>query len=159
MLPKPLYEILPYGYFIVGGGLWLVSTSALETLAGVLLYFAGAQQWVLRSNYRRSDRVRTNLINNHLQLAEEQLHHPLYPRWLYEMLPFVYIGLGYQLANLLHNSSLAGTLVLDIPAALAASFCLIVAGYLVLILRGRHRLHANTVNTGSLQPPHSAAKR
>lgn len=159
MLPKPLYEILPYCYFIVGGALWLASSGVLEMLAGVLLYFAGAQQWVLRSNYRRTDRVKTNLINNHLQLAKEQLHHPLYPRWLYEMLPFLYIGLGYQLANLIHNPSLADNLALDIPFALTASLCLIIAGYLVLILRGRHRLAAHSIKNESSQPPHSAERR
>ncbi len=139
MLPRPLYETLPYCYFGVGSALWLTSTSGLELLAGVLLYFAGAQQWILRSNYRRSDRIKANLLNTHLEAAEQQQQHDLYPRWLYEMQPFLYIALGYQLANLLHNPSLAHILTLDISFALVASLCLIIAGFLVLALRSRHR--------------------
>tara|TARA_R110001583_G_scaffold9356_8_gene44497 strand:- start:900 stop:1379 length:480 start_codon:yes stop_codon:yes gene_type:complete len=154
MLPKPLYEILPYCYFIVGSTLWLASSTPLELFAGVLLYIAGAQQWVQRSNYRRSDRIRTNLINNHLHLAEEALHHDLYPRWLYEMLPFFYIGLGYQLANLFHNPSLTNILVLDFSFSLAAALSLIIAGFLVLTLRGRHRFqtHSDPVEPDANSP-------
>ncbi|MEH6471613.1 MAG: hypothetical protein V7752_10195 [Halopseudomonas sp.] len=156
MLPKPLYEALPYCYFIVGGALWLTSHSLLELLAGALLYFAGAQQWALRSNYRRADRIRNNLINNHPELAKQQLHHDFYPPWLYEMLPFIYIGLGYQLANLLHNPGWSNHLSLDISFTLVASICLIIAGYLILILRGQYRLRARPFQAQRSTPSHSA---
>jgi len=139
MLPRPLYEALPYCYFIVGSILWLSSSSGIEILAGALLYFAGAQQWVLRSNYRRSDRIKANLLNSHPQPSDQGRPQEWYPRWLYEMLPFLYIALGYQLANLLHNPTLANTLILETSFAAAASLCLIIAGFLALALRGQHR--------------------
>ncbi len=140
MLPKPLYEALPYCYFITGSALWLVSDQLLELIAGILLYFAGAQQWILRSNYRRWDRIRTNLINKHPEQVPQQPDHDFYPRWLYEILPFAYIGLGYQLANLLHNPGWLNQLSLDTAFTLAAAISLILAGYLVLLLRGNNRL-------------------
>ncbi len=140
MLPKPLYEILPYCYFITGSALWLANDRPLELIAGVLLYFSGAQQWILRSNYRRQDRIRTNLINNHPSLVSQHSDHSFYPRWLYEILPFAYIGLGYQLANLLHNPNALGHASLDTGFTLVAATSLVLAGYLVLILRGKNRL-------------------
>ncbi len=140
MLPKPLYEALPYGYFIVGSALWLAHEGPLQLMAGMLLYFAGAQQWILRSHYRRGDRIRANLINRHHERARQQLQHPVYPRWLYETLPFAYIGSGYLLANLIQNPGLLGTLTFDADYTSAASLSLIICGYLVLILRGQNRL-------------------
>ena len=130
---------MPYCYFSIGSALWLASDRPLELIAGVLLFFAGAQQWILRSNYRREDRIRTNLINQHPELIKKRLDHGFYPRWLYELLPFAYIGLGYQLANLLHSSSLRQT-SLNSGFVITAALSLILAGYLVLALRGKHRL-------------------
>jgi hypothetical protein len=143
MLPKPLYETLPYLYFLVGSALWIASNSPLQIIAGMLLYFAGAQQWVLRSNYRRPDRVSANLME-HPHHGEQQTG--LYPRWLYEILPFLYIGLGYQLANLLRQPQWQQQLGLDSAFTLTASFCLLVAGYLVLLLRGLHRFGAHATS-------------
>lgn len=142
MLPKSMYETLPYCYFIVGSTLWLASDRPLELIAGILLFFAGAQQWILRSNYRRRDRIKAYLINKNKKFATQQLHHGYYPRGLYEILPFIYIGLGYQLANLLHNPAWLETAALNTGFTLTASICLIIAGYLVLSLRSYHRLHA-----------------
>lgn len=142
MLPKPLYEALPYVYFLIGSALWISSSNPLEIVAGVLLYFAGAQQWVLRSNYRRRDRVQANLVNSHRRQDDHQ--HGLYPRWLYEMLPFVYIGLGYQLANLMRNPQWLQQWGLDSAFTITAIFCLVSAGLIVLTLRGVHRYSTQT---------------
>ena len=57
MLPKPLYEIIPYLY--LGGGALgiLFLDNAIGWACGGLLYGAGALVWVLRSNHRRRDRT------------------------------------------------------------------------------------------------------
>ena len=147
MLPKPLYETLPYLYFAVGSGIWLTGDSLLEVGAGALLFFAGAQQWILRSNYRRPDRIRANMINGHSKLAEKELKHSTYPSWVYELLPFVYIALGYQLANLFNNPQWLQAISLDGVFTLSASLCLMVCGYLILILRAQNRLGSRSVKT------------
>ncbi|QCG48722.1 hypothetical protein [Aeromonas schubertii] len=87
MLPRPLYELLPYLSLAVGLGLLSSASQPGLLLAGLLLFVAGARIWSLRSNYRRRDR--------HYQVWSGNT-----PEWLYEGRPFALILLGLLLLRL-----------------------------------------------------------
>ena len=55
MIPKTLYELLPYGYMSAGVAEISYFKTLLSTGSGLLFFMAGALVWVLRSNYRRTD--------------------------------------------------------------------------------------------------------
>lgn len=56
MLPKILYELLPYLYLSVGAGSGLVATSALLLLSSILFIATGIIVLVMRINYRQKIR-------------------------------------------------------------------------------------------------------
>ncbi|MDO6718365.1 hypothetical protein Q4575_03080 [Psychrosphaera sp. 1_MG-2023] len=80
ILPKTLYEILPYTYMSIGVAEIGYFKSYLTTSSGLLFFFAGALIWILRSNYRRFDDFR--LFDSKSKLG------------LYELKPFLLILLG-----------------------------------------------------------------
>lgn len=144
MIPKPLYEALPYAYFLIGSGLWLVGSSALEILGGMLLYCASAQQWVLRSNYRRGDRARANIVSRrHGSSMRPDYRHHVLPRGLYEALPFGYIAIGYVISNVTRFAQGANAVTLHTNIALLSAILFALTGLIVLMLRGQNR-HALT---------------
>ena len=58
-LAKPVYELLPYGYMLLGivlsVGSWRVNASGLSSLmlaAGLLLLIVGLVLWLRRRDYR-----------------------------------------------------------------------------------------------------------
>ncbi|WP_210396082.1 hypothetical protein [Motiliproteus sediminis] len=83
MLPRPLYEVLPYLYLF--GSLGLISTQSnwMVILFAWVLYTAGAITWVLRSDARRVNK-RMPKSQKNLFLHED----------FYESLPFLFIGMG-----------------------------------------------------------------
>lgn len=109
MLPKPLYEGVPYLFLIVGGVV-VVLLGGYAAPAGILLYMLGAWQWVVRSDYRRLNERRPRNSGSRFYWGET----------LYEFLPFVYILLGLvMLGHLQHEVRLVfGPLVILVGLAL-----------------------------------------
>lgn len=68
LIPKPLYEALPYAYPVVGVIAMLVSGNAVGVVSGVLLISAGGVIWRMRRNYR------AEIAYNALRVAERQAH-------------------------------------------------------------------------------------
>lgn len=113
MLPLLVYEMLPLTYTLSGGLLLLRSNMELLLLGGVLLYIGGALISVLRSMARRRDIV---FYPNKIWLQ---------PEWLYELMPFIQIGL----VILIWRSPLPLGIKL-------AAFCLL--GWALICLHRRH---------------------
>lgn len=79
MLPAKLYEAVPYIYIAIGSAILLAINSWLAIASGLLIVFAGAVIWILRSDNRRSD----------IKGARNKYGGVL-PFWCYEILPFSY---------------------------------------------------------------------
>lgn len=86
-LPTPIYESLPYFYFIVSGFLVFRYDNNLMLMSAAVIYIVGAMTLVERSNYRRQDRRRKISGNWFL------------PELVYEYIPYVYIGVGILLTK------------------------------------------------------------
>ena len=56
MLPKILYELLPYMYLSIGAGSGIVATSAIVLVASVLFIATGIIVLAMRISYRRKIR-------------------------------------------------------------------------------------------------------
>jgi hypothetical protein len=84
MLPKNIYENLPYAYLFASLGLFLTNQNWIVLGFSWLLYTAGAIIWVIRSDYRRANKK----VNKHGE-STFLLHDDFY-----ESLPFGYIGVG-----------------------------------------------------------------
>jgi len=118
MLPTLLYEALPLIYIASGSVMLTTGQSSLTLAAAVLLYFAGAFIWIMRSENRRTDR-RTGPSHKFIFLPEA----------LYEFKPFFYLFIGLLL---IRNEVflIAGALII-----FWALFC--------EIRRSRNRKHQN----------------
>jgi len=81
MMPKAIYEILPYGYMSAGVAEISYFKTALSTSSGLLFFMAGAFIWILRSNNRRTDPEAARKIIDTGQS-------------FYELKPFLLIVLG-----------------------------------------------------------------
>ncbi len=81
MLPRLLYESLPLFYLLAGLLFLVVTKQPLLLFAGLLLYTCGTLIWVMRSGNRRTDHTRYANKRN------------MTPEWLYEIQPFIQIGL------------------------------------------------------------------
>ncbi len=55
MLAKPIYELVPYGYFFLGISCIALANNYVPTLIGVILFLLGANIWRMRSEARRTD--------------------------------------------------------------------------------------------------------
>ena len=109
MLPRLLYESLPLLYILTGLFFLFVTTQPLLLFAGLLLYTCGTLIWVMRSGNRRTDNIR--YANKH----------KMTPEWLYELQPFIQIGL----VLLLWRQPLALWLqLLSLPLVAWALICL-----------------------------------
>lgn len=80
VLPKIIYENLPYGYFITSGYLLTLEKSWLIYFSAALFYCAACIVLVTRSAYRRVDRTKP-------------LKHRL-PEIIYEYLPYSYAAVA-----------------------------------------------------------------
>lgn len=117
MLPKQLYELLPYLYLLAGALCFALLPHPFGAWSGWLLLHAGGLVWIMRSHRRRQ--------NSTAASREHQL-----PFWLYELLPFITIGGGLYLL-----------LRFDNPWLLPSAVLLLVAGLQIWWLRyaRRHR--------------------
>lgn len=129
MLPKPLYESLPYFCLVFGAMNIIFPTDLLQAISGGILYSSGSAIWIMRSQNRRVDATRTPL-KPHRYLPWHEAS--VLPEPLYEALPFIYILTGILLqrhteANALHYTG-------------CAAFTL---GLGLLITRHRNRSHTS----------------
>ena len=109
MLPRLLYESLPLFYLLAGLLFLVVTKQPLLLFAGLLLYTCGTLIWVMRSGNRRTDNTRYANKRN------------MTPEWLYELQPFIQIGL----VLLLWRQPLALWLqLLSLPLVAWALICL-----------------------------------
>ncbi|WP_207061281.1 hypothetical protein [Motiliproteus sp. SC1-56] len=83
MLPRPLYEVLPYLYIFGALALMVSQSNWVVLICAWVLYTGGAITWVLRSDARRVNK-RVPDSRKSLFLHED----------IYESLPFLYIGGG-----------------------------------------------------------------
>jgi len=118
MLPTLLYEALPLIYLSSGSVMLTIGQSTLTLAAAVLLFFAGAFIWIMRSENRRTDH-RVGPAHKFIFL----------PETLYEFKPFFYLFIGLLL---LRNEEflIAGSLII---------FWALVCE----VRRSRHRQHQN----------------
>ena len=109
MLPRLLYESLPLLYILAGLFFLVITKQPLLLFAGLLLYTCGTLIWVMRSGNRRTDNIR---YANKRRMTLE---------WLYELQPFIQIGL----VLLLWRQPLALWLqLLSLPLVAWALICL-----------------------------------
>ncbi|HEY0921018.1 hypothetical protein [Rheinheimera pacifica] len=123
MLPAKLYETLPYAYIAAGSAILLGINSWLAVVSGLLIVFAGAVIWVLRSDNRRSD----------IKGARNKYGGVL-PFWFYEMLPFSYC----IVAMLLFTGS-------DNMYFYPSAMIMLVVGMQLWLLRSSYRKHQRPV--------------
>ena len=83
MLPTLLYEMLPIICLFFGTLLLNMAHGFLLLFSAVLLFWAGAIMWMMRSEYRRTDDQ--NIIVHTLLF---------FPELLYEILPFIHLFIG-----------------------------------------------------------------
>ena len=63
MLPKTLYELLPYMYLSIGAGGGAVTSSAIVLVASALFISTGIIVLMMRISYRRKIRSRRSLLS------------------------------------------------------------------------------------------------
>lgn len=116
MLSKPVYELAPFGYMLLGALCVLKLETSLGVLGGSLLYAMGAVVWVMRSNFRRGEFTRPKLKQLFL------------PEHLYELKPFLVIAVAMLCYRL--SGHPLGLLI----AALLGGY-----GVYMLLLRSKNR--------------------
>jgi hypothetical protein len=79
MLKRVIYETLPYCYLAVGFLAMTQFPLGLGQLSAIILFVSGTAIWIMRSNYRRKDKMKLQRL-----LKSKQL-----PFWFYESLPFM----------------------------------------------------------------------
>lgn len=115
ILPKALYELLPYGYMSAGVAEIGYFKTLISTGSGLLFFMAGALIWVLRSNHRRTDpEASRKLISNNQSM--------------YELKPFMCIAISVLLFTWFNSWMV-------IPVASLFSLF----GIYVIVLRSIHR--------------------
>lgn len=95
MLPKSVYEALPYTNLAIGAVIIYRYDTVLLTLSGVLFFAVGAFMWAMRSYNRRT--------NQH----SWQYDYGDFNRNWYEFKPFFYMLFGLLAVNRLESSILA----------------------------------------------------
>lgn len=117
MLIKPLYELLPFSYMVIG----CVSIFLLEPnyalIASVVVYLYGAHIYNLRSKNRRTD-------------AKRKRKSGLIPETLYGLMPFIYVLTAVSLYRFYPRDS--STLF---------ALCLITYGVYLILRRSSYRHH------------------
>jgi len=82
ILPKVIYENLPYVYFILSGYLLNIGDIWPILFSAALFYGAASITFVVRSANRRLDNHQTKLANQYL------------PEVIYEYLPYVFVAVA-----------------------------------------------------------------
>ena len=83
MVPKPIYELMPYLYLVTGGVI-IAALVGYATPAGLLLYAYGTWLWLMRSDHRRVNQRQPAFIGTRFYWGEN----------FYELQPFLYILAG-----------------------------------------------------------------
>ncbi|WP_210396692.1 hypothetical protein [Motiliproteus sediminis] len=122
MLPKRFYEALPYLYIVSALAVMAFTDGGLVYLFAAILYACGAAVWVMRSSYRR--KTSPALIRNRKGFM-------LFPAFIYEYLPFIYLGVGVLVL-----------LSVSPPWGVVPGIMLCLAGVLVWIIRAIYRSHS-----------------
>ncbi|MDP5145157.1 hypothetical protein ORI98_01710 [Shewanella sp. ULN5] len=117
MLIKPVYELLPYTYIVIGGVSVLMLQQQYAIAAAILLYLLGARIYNLRSENRRTD-------------IKRKRREGFIPDWLYAYMPFLYILSAALLYRFYPKDS----------SALLA-ICLLTFGTYLLLRRSTYRRH------------------
>lgn len=134
-LPTPVYESIPYLYFVTCSLLAvLYNQNSGILLAALALYLCGSSVWIMRSNHRRQDRRKHRRLLSQIHQGDVEGYTP---EWLYEGLPFAYLAGGAICYLLITN-----------PLGLASGTLLILAGLIVLRIRihCRHELKTPSHN-------------
>lgn len=127
MLPKFVYEALPYVCLIAAITAVLSIDVPLAYASGALFYISGSSIWIFRSTSRRD--IRIEQAKGHSHIKTEKMKYRLHlPEYVYEVIPFVYIAAGVAAIML-------------IPNRLSYLFALLLwfAGVLILVLRSTNR--------------------
>lgn len=117
MLIKPLYEILPLTYMLVGAGSVAFLKEPYIMIASILVFFYGAHIWNQRSKNRRTDKKRKRIDG-------------VLPESIYGYMPFTYIMSAGLIFRFFPKDS--GILI---------SICLLTYGSYILIRRISYRHH------------------
>ncbi|MGB0662516.1 MAG: hypothetical protein ACPGMR_01845 [Pontibacterium sp.] len=128
MLPKSIYELMPFICLVTGGLCASFATSNLMFLGGLFLFIAGAAIRIMRSHHRRLD-SRENKRQQQRLRSSLSLSASL-PEPLYEALPYLYMVVSFILLQA--TSDLMFQLV-------AATFFAV--GLFVLLMRRRSRIN------------------
>lgn len=84
MLNSNLYEPLPHVCMLAAAAALILQPTPLSLPAGLLLFFAGARIYILRSDNRRTDPARKRRKGR-------------LPKFLYEFMPFLCLAFGVLL--------------------------------------------------------------
>ncbi len=129
MLPKPLYELLPYLYILAGSSI-IMTLDGASTPVGFLLYFFGAWIWMIRSESRRRNS----------RQRQSNLHRAYWSPVLYELQPFCYTWVGLLIIDWV-----------DHPLLHISGSLLITIGVTVLLSRHFSRMK-QSLDSGGAQP-------
>ncbi|WNC67283.1 hypothetical protein RI845_12215 [Thalassotalea nanhaiensis] len=126
-LSKPLYEKLPFIYFIAALYLFFTYDMTATIVSAALLYVVSALVWVKRSDYRRQTRISKTV--NGIRL----------PQVVYEYYPFVFLAISLIILKYFPQ-----------PIALAAALLMSLVALKNIILRRQSR-RANPLKFGAKQ--------
>ncbi|MBT1444528.1 hypothetical protein KJI95_08295 [Shewanella sp. JM162201] len=87
MLSRPFYESLPYLCMIAAATTLFWQRTPLTISAGLVLFFAGAKIYIMRSDNRRTDPSRKRKKGS-------------WPKSLYELFPFLCLALSAMLLGM-----------------------------------------------------------
>ncbi|MEH6472159.1 MAG: hypothetical protein V7752_12995 [Halopseudomonas sp.] len=117
MVPKPIYEVLPYLY-LLSGSIIIAALGGHATLAGLLLFCFGSWLWLVRSDYRRINARQPKSLGSRFYWSDT----------VYELQPFGYILAGVLVFGLLQH-----------PIRLVSGPLMVMIGIAVLMLRASQR--------------------
>ncbi|MGI2168997.1 hypothetical protein ACROAE_02155 [Shewanella sp. MF05960] len=117
MLIKPVYELLPYSYMIVGTVSLFLLEPSYALVASIVVYLYGAHVYNLRSKNRRTDPKRKRKPG-------------AVPETLYGLMPFIYVFSALSLYRFYPRDS--STLF---------ALCLVTYGVYLMMRRSSYRHH------------------
>ncbi len=127
MLPKAVYELLPYACLMTAIYVVISINDPIAYVSGALFYIAGSSIWIKRSTFRRDQRAEQAKGRTYVKTRRLTVVCNL-PESVYEAMPFVYIAAGVAA-------------VILIPSDIGYLFALLLgsAGGLIISLRSSNR--------------------
>jgi len=122
LLPKPVYENLPYIYFLLSGALLTIGDSWQLIFSASIFYSAACIVLVTRSAHRRIDRHNGMSVKHFL------------PELIYEYLPYAYGAVGIFI--------LMTTIQ---PMLQFLAFALFILAFRNLMMRHKNRMKGKTL--------------